>query len=231
MNDLFKLTTITTEFDFNQLKDDLYYTCLKADGTAVFESGKRIKSYPAWNTFTHIYLPHTEEKKVSEEILFEAFKAGCLSYLSEDNDKELKSDFKEYYSQLSTSPLSSQVKEVESCDEKCQFYGLNQQGICCKTWKHIESPSVEVSKESLGDWNEIFENYKLETGASAFATHNFAKWLNKNYPVTLQEVTNEEIEKYCAEYCMLPDNNNLNNHDLYSFTKWMRDKLKGGNTK
>lgn len=70
MNSLFELVTITPEFDFNQLEDEEKYTCLLKAGTPITIQGYHFKQYPDANKdVKSIYLPHTEEKKVSEEAM------------------------------------------------------------------------------------------------------------------------------------------------------------------
>jgi hypothetical protein len=32
-----------------------------------------------------------------------------------------------------------------------------------------------------GTWGDVIEQYKMETGASAFATNSFSQWLDKNF--------------------------------------------------
>lgn len=132
MNPLYSLVTITPEI-IEKLEDNEEYCCIKTKGEnrqIAFWSGKDIKWLHSENRRKvfdkfEIYLPHTEEKKVSEErlnsIADEIIEANsCSNSLS---FQEAKTSVLAALSYFSVSPPSSQVSEEQIISASVRRFG------------------------------------------------------------------------------------------------------------
>lgn len=94
-------------------------------------------------------------------------------------------------------PLLAKIKEQNKIiNDDTKFKAMRNYAKELEAKLKVVSPSVEVSKKPLSDWDEIIERYKEETGRSVYATYAFSKWLNENYPAPVPPlviVSDEEI--------------------------------------
>lgn len=183
MNPLFELVTITPEI-IQSLDDKKYYTYFRGNGYYSDRLGAEIKKHWEIERMIKIMLPHTEEKKVSEE---------------EENLKQLNEVMDLSSVEVSKKPLY-EMKEEDGFEEK-----------------HNEQVAM-------------YMNETKETICNMLVSAMYIVNSVKSMPVPpLVIVSDEEIEtKVNSRYS---DEQQYSILGFIEGAKWMRDKLKGGNTK